>query len=221
MNNSFWLENPNILFKSDQLSNLWPTPDMTFENKLNSITRLVIVLMIVGYLFTKNNKVLLSGLLSLGAIVLLYTIKIKKSIKKEGFTDNQLYNSIQSSFTQPTVFNPVMNVLLPEINDNPNRLKASPSFVPIVENEINNKTKEFIVNNFKDPSIGEKLFKDLGDNFNFEQSMHAWHPMPNTTVENDQKSFVEFCYGDMISCRDEENNEIACVRNMPPRWTNY
>jgi hypothetical protein len=144
MNNSFWLENPNILFKSDQLSNIWPMVDMTFENKLNAISRLVIILIILGYLFTKNNKVLLSGLLSLGAIVLLYKMKKLKKIKK-----------------------------------------------------------------------------DLGDNFNFEQSMHAWHPMPNTMVENDQKSFAEFCYGDMIACRDEENNEIACVRNMPPRWTNY
>jgi len=34
-------------------------------------------------------------------------------------------------------------------------------------------------------------------------------------------SFAEFCYGDMIACRDEENSDIACVRNMPPRWTNY
>lgn len=221
MNNSFWLENPNILFKSDQLSNIWPTAEMTFENKLNAVTRLVIVLIFVVYLFTKNNKVILSGLLSLGAIVLLYTIKKKKSNKKEGFTDNQLYNVLKTSFTQPTVTNPVMNVLLPEINDNPDRPRAAPSFVPIVENDINNKTKEFIIRNFNDPNIDEKLFKDLGDNFNFEQSMHAWHPMPNTMVENDQKSFAEFCYGDMISCRDEENNDIACLRNMPPRWTNY
>ena len=206
MNNSFWLENPNILFKSDQLSNIWPMPDMTFENKLNAITRLVIIMIFVGYLITQNNKVILSGILSLGAILLLYTMKKKRSLKKEAFTNNELYNVLKPNFTEPTVSNPVMNVLLPEINDNPDRPRASPSFVPIVENDINNKTKEFIANNFNDPNIDEKLFKDLGDNFNFEQSMHAWHPMPNTTVENDQKSFAEFCYGDMIACRDVENN---------------
>ena len=148
-------------------------------------------------------------------------MKKKKNLKKEGFTDNQLYNYLRTSFTEPTQSNPVMNVLLPEINGNPDRPRAAPSFIPTVENDINNKTKEFIASNFNDPNIDEKLFKDLGDNFNFEQSMHAWHPMPNTMVENDQKSFAEFCYGDMISCRDEENNEIACVNNMPPRWTNY
>ena len=51
--------------------------------------------------------------------------------------------------------------------------------------------------------------------------MHAWYPTANTTIPNDQKGFAEYCYGDMISCRDQENNELACTRNMPPRWTNY
>jgi len=113
-----------------------------------------------------------------------------------------------------------MNIMLPEINENPNRKQAAPAFVPIVEEDINEKTKQFVINNFKDPEIDQRLFNDLGDNFAFDQSMHAWHPMPNTTIPNDQKTFAEFCYSDMISCRDENNNEIACTRNMPPRWTN-
>ena len=50
----FWLNNPNILFKSDEISHIWPTSDMSFEDKLNSITRLVILLTIAGYLITKN-----------------------------------------------------------------------------------------------------------------------------------------------------------------------
>lgn len=88
--------------------------------------------------------------------------------------------------------------------------------------DINTKTKQFIVDNFNDKTtIDERLFNDLGDNFTFEQSMRTWHPMPNTTIPNDQKAFTEYCYGDMIACRDETNNEIACVRNAPPRWTNY
>lgn len=221
MNNSFWLNNPNILFKSDQLSNIWPTNEMSYENKLNAITRLVILLTFIAYAFTRNIKVLISGLMSLGAILLLYTMKNGKKNKKEGFTNNQLYEVLKPSFTQPLPSNPVMNVLLPEINDDPSRNQAAPSFDPVVENDINNKTKEFIIDNFKDPSIEEELFKDLGDNFNFEQSMHAWYPTANTTIPNDQKGFAEYCYGDMISCRDQENNELACTRNMPPRWTNY
>ena len=113
-----------------------------------------------------------------------------------------------------------MNVLLPEINENPNRQEAAPAFAPVIESDMNKKTKDFISKEFNDPNIDERLFNDLGDNFNFDQSMRAWHPTPNTTIPNDQQSFAEYCYGDMIACRDEENNELACTKNMPYRWTN-
>ena len=128
---------------------------------------------------------------------------------------------IKSNYTQPSVVNPSMNVLLTEINDDPNRKSAAPAFNPIVNNDINKKTKQFIAKNFDDKNIDERLFNDLGDNFEFDQSMRAWHPMPNTTIPNDQQSFAEFCFKDMIACRDINNNELACVRNAPPRWTNY
>ena len=221
MTTSFWLNNPNILFKTDELSNMWPSAEMTFEGKLNAMSRLVILLTGVGFLITHKTKVVLSGIVTLGAIILLYLIKKNKATTKEGYTDRELYNVMNSEFTKPTTMNPVMNILLPEINDNPHRYEALPSFSPVVEDDINEKTKNFVTSNFNDEKIEERLFNDLGDNFTFEQSMRAWHPMPNTTIPNDQKAFTDYCYGDMIACRDETNNEIACLRNSPPRWTNY
>lgn len=225
MTTPFWLNNPNILFKSDEITHIWPSPEMSFEAKLNSITRIIILMTILGYFITKNTKFLLSGFITLGAIILLYLIKKNKgnNVNVEPFmNNNNYYHNTESIFTLPTTHNPVMNVLLPEIDDNPHREKAAPAFNPIIENDINEKTKQFVVQNFDDQTtIDERLFKDLGDNFSFDQSMRAWHPMPNTTVPNDQKSFREYCYGDMIACRDETNNELACTRNMPPRWTNY
>ena len=205
MISQFWLYNPNILFKTDQIHNIWPSSEMTFEEKLNAISRIVIILTIVAYLSTKKTKILLSGIMTLGAIIFLYCMKTKSLQKKEGFTSNKLYELLKPNFTEPTSTNPIMNVLLPEINENPNRNEAAPAFVPVVESDINKKTKEFISNEFNDPNIDERLFNDLGDNFIFDQSMRAWHPTPNTTIPNDQKSFAEYCYGDMIACRDEEN----------------
>ena len=220
MTTPFWLYNPNILFNSNEIYTIWPTSQMTFEAKLNAMTRLVLLLTIVGYLFTKNNKILLSGLVTLGAIILLYMMKKNKS-KKEGFTNADVYNIIKSDYTEPAVNNPSMNILLTEIADNPQRKEAAPAFNPIVEAKINEKTKEFVAKNFNDPTIDERLFNDLGDNFTFDQSMRSWNAMPNTTIPNDQKAFTDYCYGDMIACRDDTNNELACVRNAPPRWTNY
>jgi hypothetical protein len=112
-----------------------------------------------------------------------------------------------------------MNVLLTDIADNPDRKAAAPAYNSAVETEMNNKTMEFVSNNFNDPNIDERLFKDLGDNYEFDQSMRTWYATPNTRVMNDQKSFAEYCYGDMISCK--EGNDFACTRNAPPRWTNY
>jgi hypothetical protein len=220
MTTPFWLYNPNILFNSNEIYNIWPTSQMTFEAKLNAMTRLVILLTLAGYLFTKNNKILLSGLVTLGAIILLYLMKKNKG-KKEGFTNADVYNIIKSDYTEPAVNNPSMNILLTEIADNPQRKEAAPAFNPIVEAKINEKTKEFVAKNFNDPTIDERLFNDLGDNFTFDQSMRSWNAMPNTTIPNDQKAFTDYCYGDMLACRDETNNELACVRNAPPRWTNY
>ena len=221
MTTSFWLNNPNILFKTGEISNIWPSDEMTFEEKLNAMTRLVILLTGIGFLITKKTKVALSGLVTLGAIILLYLIKKNKANAKEGYTSRDVYNIMQSEFTKPTTTNPAMNILLTEINDNPHRYEAMPSANPLVEDDINTKTKQFVSDNFNDEKIDERLFNDLGDNFTFDQSMRAWHPMPNTTIPNDQKAFTDYCYGDMIACRDETNNEIACVRNAPPRWTNY
>jgi hypothetical protein len=95
MTTSFWLNNPNILFKTGEISNIWPSDEMTFEEKLNAMTRLVILLTGIGFLITKKTKVALSGLVTLGAIILLYLIKKNKASAKEGYTSRDVYNIMQ------------------------------------------------------------------------------------------------------------------------------
>ena len=222
MNTEFWLYNPLVLFNKNSLTELWPNNNMNLNEKLNSITRLVIVLSILGYLITNNVNMIVTGILTISSISILQYIQhnkiLKNNIQNEGFDNLNLFND-KNTYTKPTKKNPLMNVLLPEINDNPNRNSALPAFNPIVENNINNETKEMIVDKFnKNHNIDKRLFKDLGDNFEFDMSMRQWYSTPNTKVMNDQKEFAEFCYGDMISCK--EGNEFACTRNAPPHWIN-
>ena len=56
------------------------------------------------------------------------------------------------------------------------------------------------------------------DNYVFNNSMWNWYATPNTKIPNDQAGFAEYCYGDMISCK--ENNALACTQDMPPHWIN-
>ena len=226
MQSPFWLNDPTILFNRDKIGELWPTPDISSNDKLNAVTRLVIILSILGFLVTKNVRVVVTGLVTLVAVAILQHVQKKNDTKdnleqavKEGFQTLTKKSLDSLPLTRPTENNPVMNVLLPQIQDEPQRPPAAPSFNPVVEEEINKSTQEFVVNNFDNPDgIDERLFKDLGDSFEFDRSMRQWYSNPSTTVPNDQKSFAEFCYGDMISCKD--GNELACERNAGARWIN-
>jgi hypothetical protein len=81
---------------------------------------------------------------------------------------------------------------------------AAPAYNPVVEKEINQKFKE---------SIDPKLFRDLGDDIEFEHSMRNFYTMPNTTIPNDQETFLKFCYGNMASCRDGDYQQ--CEKHIP------
>lgn len=224
----FWINDPYILFKKDDIFKLWPNDSMNKNEKLNAITRLIILLTLIGFILTRSLKILFTGLLTIGIFVFLYYITNKN--QTEGFFNNShdiecnLTNldkfdhisSINKAFTNPTSENPLMNVLLPEIQDDPTRKTAMPSYNPITTEKINNDTKQLIIDKMNlegSQNVEKQLFNDLGDNLEFEQSMRQFYTTANTTIPNNQKDFADFCYGDMISCK--EGNIIACSRNNP------
>ena len=221
-----------VLFKSGALfpSRYGASP----TDNLNAISRLVLLLTVLIYVLGKPSmKVLAAGALTLAAVAFLHAVWRRPSsssssssseLLREGFAGYNspgLYSLVKSNFTEPSVPNPVMNVLLTEIDDNPNRKMAAPAYHPEVEKDLNKRTKERVAHNFNDPTIDQRLFKDLGDNFTFDQSMRQFYATASTTVPNDQEGFAEYCYGDMISCRDmSDSSGLACLRNMPPQWIN-
>lgn len=218
MSNQIWLNNPTILLNENKLGQLWPTSNMSLEEKINAISRLIILLTIIGYLITLRPNIILIGIVSLISILLIYSLQNKK---KEPFVNNLtnsgallsnplFYEMNRENFKEPTKDNPLMNVLLPEIYYNPERKPAAPTFNPIVENEINESVKEFVSEKFGDDDIKEKLFGSLGDKLSFNRSMLPFTATANTTVPNNDKDFKEFLYGDMIS--GKEGNPLALER---------
>ncbi len=208
---SFWLENPNNLLNKNYITEIWPNSDFNLARKLNAITRLIIILTILGYFFTKSPYIPVSALVSIVILVIIYKTKIKTE-KLEEFVGSfkkrehphavqDLDAMMQKEFTMPTKKNPVMNVLMTEYSENPNRKPAAPSYNEVVEEEINDKAER------KD----NKLFKNLGDNLSFEHSMRNFYAMPNTKIPNNQKDFAMFCYGNMPSCKD--GDALQCSKN--------
>ena len=190
---------------------------MTREQKINAITRLVILLTLVGFLFLNNIKILITGIIAILVLLFTYYILNKNANLnkfKETFSNEEIYDKVKHNFSNPTSTNPIMNVLLPEIQDNPNRLAAAPSYNNAVKNNINEKTKDFIVGNFdNNDNIKKNLFSNEGDNLEFEQSMRQFYTTANTRVPNNQTEFARFCYGNMASCKDGDVE--MCFKNGP------
>jgi hypothetical protein len=227
MNTPFWTKDPTILLKRGHINQLFPTSTMTTEEKLNAITRLVIILTILGYIVSQTTRIVITGLVTLGVVIFLYHVKknnVKvhenKNISRENFSNmkKNCYNVMKEMNTAPSQKNPLMNVLLTEIHDNPSRNQAFPAYNQTIQKDIDSKTIEMVTNNFDDKNIDERLFKDLGDNFDFDQSMRTFYATPNTKIPNDQTAFADFCYGDMTSCK--EGDGLACIRNNP-RYNKY
>jgi hypothetical protein len=238
---AFWLQDPTVLFNNTGITQIIPTSDMNRDAKLNAISRLIILMTLLGYLFTMSIKLLLLGAIALAMIALLHTAQSNASAtgsnatatgtaspngdKKEGFANYANYNTGRRrmvnhaqpsalSFQAPTPQDPLMNVLLTDIKDRPTRPAAEPAFNPQVEHEINETTQQFVVQDLgSNPNLEDRLFRDLGDNFEFNNSMRSYFATPNTKIPNDQHAFAEYCYGSMISCK--EGNMMACARANP------
>ena len=85
----FWTNEPTILFNKEYMFELWPTSDMCYEQKLNAITRLVILITILGYVSTTSTRILVVGTLTLAVIFGLFKMrkqKLTNQMLNEGFS---------------------------------------------------------------------------------------------------------------------------------------
>jgi len=233
----FWTNEPTILFNKEYIFELWPTTNMCYEQKLNAISRLIILITILGYILTMSQRVLVIGFITLIGIFILFNMrkqKITKDIINEGFlnsievnkdsefdkNNNSSYinpvtldNVLKSEFKEGTKKNPFSNVLLTQINDEPDRKSAPPSFNVSVDEDITKNVKRAV--QMLNPGIkntNKQLYGDLWQQFELDQSNRAFFSTANTRVENDQGAFGEYLYNDLKYSAKESTPEGAIAR---------
>jgi hypothetical protein len=225
MTTQFWTNEPTILFNKDHMLELWPNSNMIYEQKLNAITRLIILVSILGYILTMSARILFVGIITLVIIFALFKMKKSKLTKEmlnEAFTiqGNEvtgmfdkssstttnpvtLESVLKSEFKEGTKRNPFSNVLLTEIMDEPNRKAAQPAFNPDVDEEITKDVKRAV--QLLNPGIkntSKQLYGDLYQEFELDQSNRVFFSTANTRVNSDQSAFGNFLYGDMPSAKE-------------------
>ena len=212
----FWGTDPNAFLDPASVMELFPMSSKTYNQKLNAISRLIVILTLLFYFALNSFRVFIIGVLTLGAIWILHYTQLQKdsSGKKvrfaEGFND---YSPVANDFLKdkwlPT------DVFAETTRENPFQNVFSQS----VQEDVMEHAKNMIDSvNPEQPKISEKLFRSLEDNLAFEQSMRPFYSTAATTIPNDQGSFADFCYGSMVSCKD--GNPFACARQLASRYTN-
>jgi len=237
MTTPFWSNDPTIIFNKDSILQLWPTSNLTFEAKLNAISRIVILLSLLGFLFTRKTHFLIIGAVTLAIIVSLYKFRKQQIVKAltqqdvEGFQVNNpkgligaiassqmttnpvtLETLLRSDFHPTTKKNPFGNVLLTDIMDQPNRKAAAPSFNPDVYDDINAATKK--QTQMLNPGIintNKQLYGDLYDSYTLDKSMMRFYSCANTRIASDQGAYADYLYGGMYSAK-ESTPEGAMMR---------
>ena len=205
---SFWLNDPIVLLQKDHIMEMWPSPKMSNNMKLNAITRLVVLLSLLGYIFTMNTRFVIVGALTVAGIVVYHQF-FEKKLLKEGLETaaNTADKAELGDRTVPTTSNPMMNVLMTDYKDRPNRK-------PALDNNsktaglINDKVKAQVLQRVPDP----RIFRGIDNEENFENSMRSFYTTASSAIPNDQEGYSHFLYKDMIS--GKEGNAAALVRNV-------
>jgi ABC-type methionine transport system ATPase subunit len=219
---------------------------MTYEEKMNAITRLIILITILGYILTMSIRILVIGIITIVIIFALFKMKKQKVTKemmlKEGFVvegdkvydleyknpNNRITNPetlesvLKSDFKEGNKKNPFSNVLLTQINDEPNRKSAPPSFNPDVDVDITKNVKKAV--QFMNPGIkntDKQLYGDLWENFELDNSNRVFFSTANTRVANDQGAFGKFLYGNMPSAKGSTMEDNIQREKDNYRYTLY
>jgi len=244
MSIQFWTNDPTVLFNNEYILELWPTLNMCYEQKLNAISRLIVLLTILGYILTRSQRLLAIGVITLLVIFILYRMRKDKVTKEmmenfevQGNQVTGLFDKKPDSYVNPVTLdavlrtefkegnkkNPFSNVLLTQIMDEPDRKSAPPAFNVDVDVDITKNVKRAV--QMMNPGIkntNKQLFGDLWQQFELDQSNRAFFSTANTRVTNDQGAFAQYLYNDLkySSHLDTPEGAVARVQDSY-RYTLY
>lgn len=221
----FWINQPTILFNKKYLTDLFPSKNMTLEEKFNAITKFVILLTFLGFIFSQNFQIIFIGILTIAIVTAIYYRRRKQYIEErtqENFTNNdeketniQLKEILKDGYYPNDKKNPFGNVLLTDINSDPDRPSAAPSFNPEVYDKITKSVKK--QTQMLNPTINgtnKQIYGDLYENYNLDKSLMRMYTTANTRVANDQGAFGQWLYGNMPSSKEDNiEGNIQRVKN--------
>jgi len=202
---------------------------MSWTEKLNAMSRLVVLLTLGGvalqsglgqsgqHLKGASLGIAVIGCITLLVIVFLFEFQYSRPLEGLTLDRDSLDPLLAKQFYASSPSNPLGNVLLTEINSDPERLAAPPSFDMGIAEDITANIKQAVQNmnpTFKDTTSA--LYGSMWDEFELDQSNRSFFSNACTRVQpGNQAALMQFLYGDLkySSHLDTAEGSIARVND--------
>lgn len=195
----FWTEDISVLLKPV----LIPTDYMSFDEKINALTRLIIFIGLISALILQDSRIILLVIILVIILAIIYQYYITYQIDvKESFLNEKDLDIVDNMIcVKPTKNNPLMNPNLIEIvdYDKYDISGACPSY--------SGQTAEDI-----DEIFERSMFLNATDIYNRGSSKRQFYTVPVNKIPNDQEMFANWLYNRGPSCK--ENNGLKCYINI-------
>jgi hypothetical protein len=192
----FWINDINELFKPT----LIPTDYMSIDEKLNTLTRLIIFICLILALVLQESKVILLMIILVLFVVIVQTFQHTNKANVDSFLDENNLQVVDNSVCiKPTKNNPFMNPNFLDIKENDDPPKACPITDTTVASNV-------------DDIYDSTMFHNVDDIYDRSTSKRQFYTVPGSRIPNDQTTFANWLYNRGASCK--ENNGDKCYHNI-------
>ena len=178
MPEQIWFKDPAVLFTAENWSKFVPLQGMTTAESLNSVVRFSAYFALFLFLANGSTAYILTIPIVMVFTVVLYNL-FPNGKTLEPFTEKLTRRS--ESYTMPSKNNPFMNVMLTEIQDDPNREDAAPTNRRDVKMEM-----------YKNFQQTTEMHMDTTDLFDQTQAMRTFHTLQSAKIPNDLDGFKKW-----------------------------
>lgn len=198
-----WVNNPTVLLDKNTLFEIWPTQQMCYERKINAMSRLIIILTILGFILTRSMKIVVVGFITLIVIYLFYYQNWYKYNKnsKEAFGSGLGSDSDSSSG-----YNPMVSVNTPETEFDPKNTSLTVNS-PSSNTEDGTPLKEFVNENYQRSTkinpFGNVLLTDIMDSPDRPSAPPGFNNSVSNDIRINVKNMVQML-NPGIKCSDKQ-----------------
>lgn len=202
----FWLEDPTILMDNEYISDLYPTVNMCYNEKLNALTRFIILVTVMGYVILNKYIVLLFGLVLIMTVVFVYLSGrwIKRKQHNENMTTlEEAYNGslnrsgVYENANERRLNNPMDNVMLPEIGND--GIEPAQDYTKDYNTLIKDNIDSIKDSNKDNAGFIDNLNRNIDAIAEADNALHTFYTIPSLAKTENYEEFVDFLYGGMTS----------------------